>query len=147
LSAEYDETLCASHFSALSASLILIVSCWRSLVDLRQGDTCRFAFLLFILMFSKKEVAMAKIVIGSTEITRRSVLAGVAAAGSIPVLAMSACPALAKMSEASVAYQDAPKGDRSCANCALFQAPSSCKTVGGVISPNGWCKIWVKKAG
>jgi hypothetical protein len=90
---------------------------------------------------------MGKIVIGSTEITRRSVLASVAAAGSIPLLAISTCPALAKMSEASVAYQDSPKGDRSCANCGLFQAPSSCKTVDGVISPNGWCKIWVKKAG
>jgi hypothetical protein len=88
---------------------------------------------------------MARIVIGSAEVTRRSVLATVAVAGSIPLLAMSVAPAMAKMSEASVAYQDSPKGDHSCAGCALFQAPSSCKTVDGVISPNGWCKIWVKK--
>jgi hypothetical protein len=90
---------------------------------------------------------MAKIVIGAAEITRRSVLTGVAVAGSIPLLAMSVCPAMAKMSEASVAYQDTPKWDRNCAGCGLFQPPSSCKTVDGVISPNGWCKIWVKKGG
>ena len=90
---------------------------------------------------------MAKIMNVSGEITRRSVLASVAAVGSIPLLAMSVCPAMAKMSEASVAYQGSPKGDRTCAGCGLFQAPSSCKTVDGVISPNGWCKIWVKKGG
>jgi len=89
---------------------------------------------------------MAKVIMGSSEITRRSVLASVAAAGSIPLSAMSAGPAIAKMSEASVAYQDSPKGDRNCAGCGLFQPPSSCKTVDGAISPNGWCKIWVKKS-
>lgn len=79
--------------------------------------------------------------------TRRAVLANAAAAGSIPLLALSISPAMAKMSQASVAYQDAPKGDRTCSGCGLFQAPSACKTVDGMISPNGWCKIWVKKGG
>ncbi|MGA2792081.1 MAG: hypothetical protein ABSE69_00890 [Roseiarcus sp.] len=74
---------------------------------------------------------MSKLIkIGSAEISRRTLLAGVAAAGSAPILAMSVTPAMAKMSQAAVAYQDSPKGDRS-----------------GTISPNGWCKIWVKKAG
>ena len=36
--------------------------------------------------------------IGSIEISRRSLLAAVAAAGSVPILAMSAAPAMAKMS-------------------------------------------------
>jgi hypothetical protein len=94
-----------------------------------------------------KEKAMANVAMGSAEITRRSLLMSTAAAGSLPLLVMSAGPALAKMSQASVAYQDTPKGDRNCANCGLFQPPASCKTVDGVISPNGWCKIWVKKAG
>jgi hypothetical protein len=83
---------------------------------------------------------------GTVVISRRSLLAAVAVAGSAPIIGMSAGPAMAKMSEAAVSYQDTPKGDRNCAGCNLFQAPSSCKTVDGVISPNGWCKIWVKKA-
>ncbi|HLW89911.1 MAG TPA: high potential iron sulfur protein [Roseiarcus sp.] len=90
---------------------------------------------------------MAKIMIGSSEISRRMLLAGAAVAGSIPLLALGASPAWAKMSQAAVAYQDSPKGDRTCSGCGLFQAPGSCKTVDGAISPNGWCKIWVKKAG
>lgn len=84
--------------------------------------------------------------IGSGEFSRRSLLVGVAAAGSAPILAMSVTPAMAKISQTAVAYQNSPKDDRSCANCNLFQAPSACKTVDGAISPNGWCKIWVKKA-
>ena len=84
---------------------------------------------------------------GSVEISRRTLLAVVATAGSAPILAISVTPAMAKMSQAAVAYQDSPKSDRSCAGCNLFVAPSSCKTVDGTISPNGWCKIWVKKPG
>jgi hypothetical protein len=83
--------------------------------------------------------------LGSVEISRRSLLAAAAAAGSAPILGLSAGPAMAKMSEAAVSYQDSPKGDRNCAGCNLFQPPSACKTVEGTISPNGWCKIWVKK--
>jgi hypothetical protein len=85
--------------------------------------------------------------IGSVEISRRSLLAAVAAAGSAPILAMSVTPAMAKMSEAAVGYQNSPKNGQSCAGCNLFVAPSSCKTVDGTISPEGWCKIWVKKVG
>ena len=91
---------------------------------------------------------MSKLIkIGSAEISRRTLLAGVAAAGSAPILAMSVTPAMAKIAQTAVAYQNSPKDDRSCANCNLFQPPSSCKTVDGTVSPNGWCKIWVKKAG
>lgn len=91
---------------------------------------------------------MSKLIkIGSAEISRRSLLAGVAAAGSAPILAASVTPAMAKIAQSAVAYQNSPNGDRSCANCNIFQPPSSCKTVDGTISPNGWCKIWVKKAG
>ena len=52
----------------------------------------------------------------------------------------------AKLTQASVGYQNSPKGDQSCSNCALFMAPLSCKTVEDPISANGWCKIWAKKA-
>lgn len=78
--------------------------------------------------------------------SRRSLLQVAAAAGAIPVLALGARPAAAKMSQSGVGYQDSPHGASNCANCKLFEAPSSCKTVDGTISANGWCKIWVKGA-
>lgn len=55
--------------------------------------------------------------------------------------------AVAKMAQASVAYQTTPKGDQQCGNCSLFQPPSACTLVDGTITPSGWCKFWVKKAG
>ena len=91
---------------------------------------------------------MSKVrIIGEAHFLRRSLLQGVAAVGSVSVLAMSMGPAWAKLSKASVSYQEKPNGDRSCSNCNLFEPPSACKSVEGPISPNGWCKIWVKKAG
>jgi High potential iron-sulfur protein len=81
----------------------------------------------------------------SAPITRRLLLASAAVAGSVPILGLNVHPAMAKVSQASVAYQDKPKGDQNCANCSLFEAPSSCKTVDGAISPDGWCRIWAKK--
>ena len=78
-------------------------------------------------------------------ITRRTLLASAAVAGSVPILGLGVNPAMAKVSQAAVAYQDKPKGDQSCVNCSLFEAPSSCKTVDGAISPDGWCRIWAKK--
>ena len=85
--------------------------------------------------------------IGPAKISRRALMVSAAAIGAAPILAMSVNPAMAKMSAAAVGYQDTPKGDRNCEGCNLFEAPSSCKTVEGKISPNGWCKIWVKKHG
>jgi hypothetical protein len=32
-------------------------------------------------------------------------------------------------------------------NCSLFEAPSSCKTVDGTVSPKGWCMVYAKKPG
>ena len=86
---------------------------------------------------------------GSVAMSRRTLLQGVAIAGLVPVLALSANPATAadsKVSQVSVAYQGKPHGDQQCANCSLFQSPASCKSVAGTISPGGWCKIWVKKS-
>jgi len=51
------------------------------------------------------------------------------------------------MAQKSVEYQDTPKGDQQCSNCSLFQEPNACTLVDGEISPAGWCKFWVKKAG
>jgi hypothetical protein len=80
--------------------------------------------------------------------TRRSVLQiAAAAAGALSLLGLSGRSAkAAKVSQTAVGYQDSPKGTQSCANCRLFEAPNACKQVDGVISPNGWCKIWSKAA-
>jgi hypothetical protein len=67
-------------------------------------------------------------------------------AGGAAVLIASALPAQAKMPQKAAAYQDAPKGDQSCANCSLFKAPSSCTLVDGTISPSAWCRFYSKKS-
>lgn len=90
---------------------------------------------------------MTKVTPGSPGISRRNILAGGAVAGSIPLLALSGSRAEAKISQAAVAYQNNPKGNQSCSVCGHFQPPSSCKTIDGTVSPNGWCKIWALKAG
>jgi High potential iron-sulfur protein len=81
-------------------------------------------------------------------LSRRTVLlhsAGCAAGAAALLLPIE--QATAKMSQPSVGYQDSPKGDQECSNCSLFQEPNACTLVDGEISPKGWCKFWVKKAG
>jgi hypothetical protein len=65
-----------------------------------------------------------------------------AAASLVPVTQASA-----KMAQKAAEYQDTPKGDQKCSNCSLFQEPNACTLVDGNISPEGWCKFWVKKVG
>ncbi|MGD0633262.1 MAG: high potential iron sulfur protein [Beijerinckiaceae bacterium] len=80
--------------------------------------------------------------------SRRALLrAGVSAAGAAALIGTATGPASAKMAPGAVGYQDSPHGSQDCSSCNLFEAPSSCKSVSGKISPNGWCKIYVKKAG
>jgi anaerobic selenocysteine-containing dehydrogenase len=75
--------------------------------------------------------------------SRRKVLK--AAAGVASLLGLGTRVAYAgKASKSAVAYRDSPNGDKNCANCKVFVSPSACKTVEGAISPNGWCKIWIK---
>jgi High potential iron-sulfur protein len=84
----------------------------------------------------------------SRAFSRRIVLlhsAGCAAGAAALLLPLK--QAAAKMSQASVAYQDSPKGDQKCSTCSLFQEPNACTLVDGNISSEGWCKFWVKKAG
>jgi High potential iron-sulfur protein len=87
---------------------------------------------------------------GSNKISRRYVLtaAAEAAVGVVAGAAIVTSPMpahAAKAPQKGVKYQDTPKGDQSCANCALFEPPSSCKTVDGTVSPDGWCMVYVKK--
>jgi hypothetical protein len=52
-----------------------------------------------------------------------------------------------KVTQASVQYQDQPKGDQKCDGCLHFIAASnSCKLVEGTISPEGWCVLWAQKS-
>jgi hypothetical protein len=79
--------------------------------------------------------------------SRRDLLRGAAVvAGGAAIVVGTAMPAQAKMTQTAAAYQDKPKGDLSCASCALFTAPSSCTLVDGTISPNGYCRFYSKKS-
>ena len=80
---------------------------------------------------------------------RRMLTVALAAAGAASgaAIVVTTTPAqAAKAPQKAVKYQDTPKGDQSCENCALFEAPSSCKTVDGTVSPQGWCMVYAKKA-
>ena len=80
----------------------------------------------------------------SQGISRRQILT--IAIGASAAAATIATPAhAAKVSQKVVKYQDTPKGELRCDNCALFEAPSSCKTVDGTIAPQGWCAVYAKK--
>ncbi len=82
----------------------------------------------------------------SMNISRRAALRGLTSAVvAAPIILMTHPVLAAKMSKASVAYQNSPKGSQNCANCKLFISPASCKLVQGPISVNGWCKLWVGK--
>jgi hypothetical protein len=79
-------------------------------------------------------------------VSRRDLLRGAAViAGGAAIAAGTVSSAQAKMKQSAAGYQDTPKGDSSCASCALFKAPSSCTLVDGTISPNGWCRFYSKK--
>ena len=64
---------------------------------------------------------------------------------AVPAMLTNRSALAAKMSQASAAYQNSPKGSENCGNCKLFVPPSSCTLVEGPISPQGWCKFWVGK--
>jgi len=54
-------------------------------------------------------------------------------------------PAPGKVTQASVQYQQQPKGEQKCSACTHFIADSkTCKLVEGQINPEGWCVLWVK---
>ena len=84
----------------------------------------------------------------SMALSRRTIVTrSVAGAAGAAALLGLVTEASAKMAQKAVEYQDTPKGDQECSNCSLFQEPNSCTLVDGEISPKGWCKFWVKKAG
>lgn len=81
--------------------------------------------------------------------SKKSAQPGSAAPASSPASSdKAAAPAAAgKASQASVQYQPQPKGEQKCGLCQHFIAGSnSCMLVDGSISPEGWCKLFTKKA-
>ena len=78
-------------------------------------------------------------------VTRRGFLhSSVSLVGGIGLASVVTKEASAKIAPHLVAYQPTPKDGHDCAGCKLFEAPNACKSVDGVISASGWCKIWVK---
>ncbi len=76
---------------------------------------------------------------------RRTLL--LAAAGAAPLLALATTGAkAAKLPQSGAGYVAASTSDKKCSGCNFFVAPNSCKAVDGDISPNGFCKLWTKKA-
>jgi hypothetical protein len=84
--------------------------------------------------------------LNSKSMNRRTVL--IAAAGAAPLLAICARSAQAAgLAQSAIGYQNSPgKNGHQCDGCNLFITPNACKTVEGVISPTGWCKLWINKA-
>jgi hypothetical protein len=88
---------------------------------------------------------------GSQGISRRQALiiaagaAGASATGAVAIIGTSSPAQAAKVSQKIVNYQDTPKGEQRCENCVQFEAPSTCKTVDGTVSAQGWCSVYAKK--
>ena len=82
---------------------------------------------------------------------RRNLLKGAALAAGLAAVPWAA-RGQAKASKEAMKYQDQPKGDQTCDNCAQWipgptpDAKGACKVVEGEISPKGWCIVWVKKS-
>ena len=65
--------------------------------------------------------------------------------GGVAAILATGSQAIAKMAQKAAGYQATPKGDQSCATCALFKAPASCTLVDGDIVTTGWCRFFAKK--
>lgn len=52
-----------------------------------------------------------------------------------------------KVTKASVEYRDAPNGKQKCSGCTMWIYPNQCTAVKGIISSEGWCKIYAAKGG
>jgi hypothetical protein len=75
--------------------------------------------------------------------SRRKLLqAAIVGATALTLRSTSSIEAHEKMSQHEAQYQDSPKDIWTCAVCALFEPPNSCKVVEGVVNPDGWCKAF-----
>ena len=83
--------------------------------------------------------------------SRRDVLRASLASASIAVASIAVAgtavtgraQAQSKIAQKLVQYVEvSKKPNQSCANCAQFLPPNSCKIVQGEIAPGGWCVSW-----
>jgi High potential iron-sulfur protein len=65
--------------------------------------------------------------------------------GTAAVVGTPAAAQAAHISQKVVKYQNTPKGEQRCDNCALFEPPSSCRVVDGTIVSYGWCVRYTKR--
>ncbi len=82
------------------------------------------------------------------DVSRRNVLRSatiVASGAALFAAAITTQRAEAKMAQTAAGYQTSPKDGKKCADCALFIAPASCRLIDGTISPDGYCRFFVKK--
>jgi hypothetical protein len=85
--------------------------------------------------------------VGSTAISRRTLLVGSIAAGSAPLLLATKANATVMVSQAAVHFKVAANTDHNCGACRHFMAPSSCRFVEGTMSSDCSCWIWTSKLG
>jgi hypothetical protein len=90
-----------------------------------------------LLVANKNDVKLIRTSGPPSWLTRRGIFG--ACASFFPWVGAAAAQ---KKPKTQVAYQNRPKGISSCATCSFFQAPKSCALVEGVVSPNGWCKLY-----
>lgn len=85
-------------------------------------------------------------------VTRRSIVVGAGLLGTLPAM-LPTSAAAGVVTQANAKYQAVPKGPAHCGICKYYlpgakpTANGACKQVAGVISPNGWCQFYAKKAG
>lgn len=78
--------------------------------------------------------------------------AAVGAVAASGVLKFSSARAQSKVSKSAAMYQDKPNGAQQCSKCMFFvpgktpTADGTCNKVEGVISPHGWCGLFVAKS-
>ncbi len=83
--------------------------------------------------------------------SRRSVVIGASVLTAAPFLLPTTASA-GVVTQKNAKYQPVPKGPAKCAICKYYlpgpkpDANGGCKQVAGVISPNGWCQFYAKKA-
>jgi hypothetical protein len=83
---------------------------------------------------------------GSTQFSRRMLLAGGVAAGSASFLAATNANAKVKLSKESVKFSAVSTNGHNCGSCNLFLAPSGCTFVQGPTSATCSCWIWQSKS-
>jgi hypothetical protein len=78
-------------------------------------------------------------------VTRRAFFqSSLAIVGGVGLAGLASRQASAKIAPNLIGYQPSPSSGHDCAGCKLFEAPNACRSVDGSISPQGWCRMWIK---